>query len=192
MAFRFDVKKAAQVVAKLLHLAGKDHANLMWTLKLIYIADRESLRQYGTPISGDEAWALPNGPVPTTIYDLFKPGHDFPSDEDDPEVGAWRKWFQRDGYTFAIREDPGDGELAPFEEAILRQVVAAHGAKSQFELVDLTHEFPEWRTNQVRGSSARIPLADILEAVGRADSVEMVIQAQREEAYFDRLFGSRR
>lgn len=41
-------------------------------MKLLFFADFLHFEKYGRPIIGDEYYHLPNGPVPTTSYDLYK------------------------------------------------------------------------------------------------------------------------
>lgn len=41
-------------------------------VKLLFFADFLHFERYGRPIIGDEYYHLPEGPVPTTSYDLYK------------------------------------------------------------------------------------------------------------------------
>ena len=49
----FNEKRTAQAAAFLLHQAG-GRLPLLKLMKLLYLAERESLRLYGEPISGDK------------------------------------------------------------------------------------------------------------------------------------------
>ena len=188
MGYVFHAKKAAQLVGCLMRVAGKQQVNIMWILKLLYLADRESLRETGRPISGDSHVAMPHGPVLSAIYDLTKTAADFPPPGDDPGADLWRAHFRRAHHDLELVADPGDEKLSPYEEDVIRRVYERYGERSPFALRDLTHELPEWRNNEVGDSSAPISIEDILEAVGREDLVDEARQQAREEAYFDRIF----
>src|SRR5687768_6342636 len=69
--FRFDPMKAIQAAALLMKQHGGQMSRLR-LLKLLYIADRESLAETLHPITGDHAAALDHGPVPSQTYDLLK------------------------------------------------------------------------------------------------------------------------
>ena len=62
----FNELKTAQASAYLLHKAGgtMEHLKLM---KLLYLADRLSWKEYDKSITGDEYYSLPYGPVPYGI-----------------------------------------------------------------------------------------------------------------------------
>jgi uncharacterized phage-associated protein len=61
----FSEQKVAQMAAFFLH-EGRDCMPLLKLIKLLYLADRESLRLHGMPISGDLVVAMPHGPVLST------------------------------------------------------------------------------------------------------------------------------
>src|SRR5690554_1717133 len=46
--------------------------DILRAFKILYFANKEHLALYGRPIIEDEFCALPNGPVPSKIYDAVK------------------------------------------------------------------------------------------------------------------------
>ena len=71
MRFVFNEEKAAQAAAYLIRLHG-GRINLMALLKLLYLADRQSLLATGQTITGDQRVSMPHGPVLSRIYDSAK------------------------------------------------------------------------------------------------------------------------
>ena len=67
----FNYKKSAQALN---YLANKNGGTLnkMKAIKLIWLADRLNLRKYGRSITGDDYYALPNGPVPSATRDILE------------------------------------------------------------------------------------------------------------------------
>ena len=71
MVIPFDTLKIVQAAAVLL----KEEAGQMTRLrllKLLYIADRESLAETLRPISGDDVVAMDHGPVLSSTYKLIR------------------------------------------------------------------------------------------------------------------------
>ena len=65
--FQFDLDKAIEAIACVVRRLGPiDKLRLM---KLLYIADRDSFLPNARPITGDELYALPWGPVPSGCLD---------------------------------------------------------------------------------------------------------------------------
>ena len=58
----FNEKKAAQVAAFFL-LRGKNQLNLLKLMKLMYLAERNSLAKFGEPMIGDRLYSMEHGPV---------------------------------------------------------------------------------------------------------------------------------
>ena len=104
----FRAEKAVQLVGCLMRTAGRKRANIMWLLKLLYLADRESLRETGRPISGDRHYTLPHGPVLSKIYNLMNTAEDFPEQGEDPDADQWRKHFRRVRHELEPVADTGE------------------------------------------------------------------------------------
>jgi len=50
---------------------GRGQMSKVKLMKLLYLAERESCRRYGEPISGDTLLSTPGGPVLSTTQDLM-------------------------------------------------------------------------------------------------------------------------
>jgi len=176
MFSHFQPEKAVQAAAVLLRAQGSREMDYMRLLKLLYIADRESLKRIGRPIIGNKPVAMKNGPLHSGVYDLIKGTH--------PNEGAWSKYIARVGYTVRQIEDPGVLELSEIEIEILNDVVDRYHTSTTWDLVELSHTFGEWEKNYVEGTSTPIPLEDILVGVGlSSDAIaEMLKDFQESQA----------
>lgn len=181
MHFRFKLRKTLQAVAVLLRNEPSQRTNYMRLLKLLYIADRECLKESGRSITGDGFVAMKRGPVPSQSYDLIRGRH-----LQSPE---WSASVRKNGYNIELARDPGLAELSRFEIDILQRVSERHAGNDEWEMVEITHGFEEWRKNDPGDSSRPIPLEDILEAVGRSADEASIAQDAKDEAAFDRVFG---
>src|SRR5271155_4089348 len=70
--FPLKVLKTIQAIGVLLRADGVKRMNYMRLLKLLYMADRESLRETGRPITGGPVTAMERGPVLEEVYDLIR------------------------------------------------------------------------------------------------------------------------
>lgn len=143
MRFTFNEKKTAQAAAHLLRKGGGE-MNYMKLIKLLYLADRQSLLARGLLISGDRLVAMKRGPVLSRVLNLIKKGT-----ADDGH--AWSQYISAP-QDYEVRVQPtadcSGSELSPFETSILDRVFADFGHLTPWELVDRLHErdsFPEWR-----------------------------------------------
>jgi len=176
--FSFDERKAAAAAAYLLSLEGK-RMNYMRLLKLLYLAERQSLATLRMPIIGDTPFSMDQGPVLSRVYDLIRANN---------AVGPWGEVIERDTtYEVRLKAVPDFGALSDAEIALLRQASELYRTHDQWALSDMTHDFPEWE--DPNGSSIEIPLERILQAFNKTeDEVECVRQNAREHVYFDHLF----
>jgi uncharacterized phage-associated protein len=91
-----------QAAAVLLKEAGGKMTRLR-LLKLLYIADRESIAETFQPITGDDVVAMDHGPVLSKTYRLIRR-------ELQPGNVIWDKYIAQDGNrNHALVDHPGDG-----------------------------------------------------------------------------------
>ena len=181
-AFKFD--KAIQAAAYLLRRESSHQMNYMRLLKILYIADRESIRLTGRPITGDRVAAMKQGPVLSEILDLIQGVH--------LRYPEWAEFIQRDEYNVRLVREPGLANLSRFEIETLERVAEEHRSHDEWGMVEFTHEFPEWQKNDP-GDSMRmnwIPFGDVLEAVERSADLTEIEEDAKADRAFARLFGA--
>jgi len=178
--FHFDFDKAVQAAGCLLQAETPPKMEYMRLLKLLYIADRESLRETGVPVTGDVVYAMKQGPVLSKVYDLIKGEHLRSRD--------WDRFIKRSGYQVELVDQPGNGRLCRYEIEKLNEISERYFFKDTFEISEETHAFQEWQRNSVTQGQKEIPLTDILEAVGRAEDAESVAREADTSASFARAF----
>lgn len=72
----YNPVKAAQVIAYLaLKTPGKS-LDILKSVKLVYLADRESIARYGAPILNERRESMPHGPVNSQTYSHMNGEHD--------------------------------------------------------------------------------------------------------------------
>ena len=90
--------------------------------KVLFFADRDHLRAYGRPVTGDVYIAMPDGPVPSHVYDMVKGNLDFFGD---PEAIA--RFHQRARRRSRGVGDPlGRGGLIEWRVALRARSPATH------------------------------------------------------------------
>ena len=173
--FVFNERKTAQAAAYLLSL-HKGTLNYMVLIKLLYLADRESLVGTGTPITGDKMVSMPRGPVLSIVLDLINMGKKDPRD--------WYDYISEpENYKVSLqKESPENDELSKFEIGILDDINQKFGHLDQWQLQEYTHTLPEWE--DPKGSSYPI-LPETLLQVSSIPSNEIKrISEQAEELWF--------
>lgn len=179
----FNEKRTAQAAAFMLHCAG-GRLPLLKLMKLLYLAERESLRKFGEPISGDKLVSMPHGPVLSKTLDMM-------NGWGGNSQGGWNAWIEdKAGHDLALRDpsmirSPEQDllELSDGDLEILYLVWEKFGHLGKYELVELTHssECPEWEDPY--GSSKPIPLDRLLQAVGYdGEALQSVLQHLEEQA----------
>jgi uncharacterized phage-associated protein len=177
MQLRFNFEKSLQAAGVLLRLE-EGRMPYLKLLKLLYIADRESLAESASPITGDRVYAMKFGPVPSHIYALIKGGG--------PRFDEWEKCIQTQGYAVKLAADPGRGKLSRGEIEKLTEVSDRLRNKDHWELSEPTHDFPDWKQHWpdgAEGGAYAIPWEDILEAQG--EGIETIRVVEEEEAARD-------
>jgi uncharacterized phage-associated protein len=134
-------KKATQAL-NLLARKKDGKINKMKAIKLIFLADRLHLRKYGRPIVGDMYWAMKLGPVGSLTKNVAE------LSSISEEALAYAKKYikpideKKQVITSLKKEDLGVFSKTDIE--CIESVYNKFSDKDQFELAEITHEFPEW------------------------------------------------
>ncbi len=180
MPFTFFPEKITQAAAIILSDSPNATMSYMKLIKLMYIADRESIAETRSPITGDRPVAMRHGPVLSTLYDYIML-------RDVPGVEIWEEFIQTHGLELRLVDSPGDDRLCPYETEKLREITRRHKDDSQWDVRNLTHDFAEWKRNDPGHSSQDIPLRHIADALGIED-IDELLQEREDSEYFTELF----
>lgn len=137
----FDHKKATQVIN---YLAKKEGGQIdkLKLIKLAYFADRYHLRKYGRPIANDTYFAMPLGPVGSSVKDIVE-FSDFLAEE---EVAYAQQYVARGARPNTI-VSVADVDVGVFSKSDLEALDFSYtqfGQLAVLRLVDATHRYPEW------------------------------------------------
>lgn len=136
----FNYKKAVQT---LVFFAEKESSiiNKMKAFKLIWLSDRLHLRKYGRPILNDVYFALPKGPVPSTIKDLAD-NSDFLADTEKELREKFIENISR--FDIKAKDKLQINVFSQSDLEVMHLVYTNFGSLNEFQLSDLSHEYPEW------------------------------------------------
>jgi uncharacterized phage-associated protein len=137
----FNYKKAVQTLAFFAQKEG-GVVSKMKVFKLIWLSDRLHLRKYGRPILNDVYFALPKGPIPSSTKDLAD-NSDFLADTEK----ELREQFIENESRFAIKvkKEPQINVFSQSDLEVMNLVYADFGSLNEFQLSDLSHDYPEWK-----------------------------------------------
>jgi uncharacterized phage-associated protein len=71
MYLRFDSQKAIQAIGVILRNHPHTWASKLRILKLLYIAERESIQETGHPIIGSRVVAMDHGPLHSRVLEMI-------------------------------------------------------------------------------------------------------------------------
>lgn len=184
----YDLCKAAQAAAFFAIKSG-GVINVLKLSKLMYLAERESMRRYDEPMFFDGLASMPDGPVASITLNFIN-GENM-SPEWSSVVGA------RIGYDIPLARknitiDDLD-HLSRADRGILQNLWDRFGSWDRFQLRDWTHvpeNIPEWQDPE--GSSRSIAHATVFEALDKRDAEKLhedVLEMRRLHRVLDRAAG---
>ncbi len=182
--FRFDLLKTIQATAFLIRQPGKDQSAYLKLMKLLYLAERESLLETGHPFTGDKTYAMKHGPALSATCDLMN------GTERD---GLWERYLRGTGdHELEIVEDPGVDRLCKYECEKLADIAHRYSDKDRWETRDDTHHLPEWEKNNPGDSRKLIMVKHILAAEGKEKMLRQIMRDAKAEGRFWGVLGGER
>lgn len=173
----FDERKAAQAAAFLLDQASGKRMPLLKLMKLLYLADRRSIDQFGHPITFDAMVSMPHGPVLSQTLDLING-----ATESKPE--GWEHWIaDRAEHQVSVRRGVSVSrdsllDLSDADVDTLATTWAQFGQMTKWQLRDYTHQHcPEWK--DPAGSSNPIRYQDVLVALNKSPEQVQALTERR-------------
>lgn len=160
MSLRFDETKATQAAAFFLEKRG-GRMHYLKLVKLLYLADRAALLNWGLPITTDRYVSMDHGPVVSRIYSLMT--------EDRPKP-IWSQYISAPlgEYEVALIKAAPTDRLSRAEEKLLSEIHDQYGHWNRWKIVDFVHTLPEWQ--DPHGSAFPIHVRDILKAGGEDET----------------------
>ena len=149
-------KKIIQALAYIAYQQPGHKVNSMKAYKLLWLADRYHLRQFGRTITGDVFFALPHGVVPSDAKNVVE--HQIthiPTDEEYRD-----KYIKRLGkYSYQAITEPDIMVFSDSDQEALDKILQAYGTLDQYKLEELSHKFPEWLAYKAKLEAAGTPKA---------------------------------
>lgn len=157
----FSDQKVAQIAAFFLGQAqgAMPHLKL---IKLMYLADRESMARFDVPMTDDRPVSMPHGPVLSSTLNLIK---------GTSRSDAWSHWIsplENHEVRLACEIETLDDldELSKADLSVMESVWQQFGHMSKYQLRDYTHKhLPEW--HDPNGSSKDIDIRETFQALGQ-------------------------
>ena len=141
-----NYKAAIQAVDYIVKRASPDSLlDKLTILKLLFFAERYSLRKYFQSITNDQFCAMRCGPVASATYDIISFKDTVPIEQKDYAKDIISKippYFVKSNGSLLIRDDYD--ELSDTDIEALDFSIEQFGQYSSSKLIDITHKYKEW------------------------------------------------
>lgn len=128
-------KKSVQAINYIARKTEGNSINRLKMLKLLWIADRYHLLNYGRMILKDRYYAMEHGPVASETYDI--------SQEDTNQY--IEKYLTPSFYDVKSIQETDKKFFSESDIEVLDLVWDKFGHLSRWQLRDITHHYPEWK-----------------------------------------------
>ncbi len=176
MFVKFDVDRCIEATGVLFSITETKMMSRMRLLKLLYLANRRSLKETGDPIVDDDAFAMKDGPVLSHTYDLIKG-----VEQDEKAQSMWNERFKVvDRILIQMLSNPGSDHLSDYDVETLVDIASEWNEYGDYDISELTHTFDEYKRHW-NGAvpSERISEIDLLQGIGftREESLALLKEA---------------
>src|SRR3954466_3758333 len=138
LRFQFDEKKGVEALT---YIASKwPGVTAFFAAKVLFFAEKAHLNRYGRPIVADTFIAMPNGPVPSTLYDFVRGNLGLAGDPD-----AFKAAIDTSAYPrVTVRAEPDFQALSESDLECLDDAIAFCRPLEFGHLSTLTHQEKAW------------------------------------------------
>ena len=143
----FEYQKAVQAINFFARQFPGKHISKLHVLKLVFLADRYHLRKYGRLITNDSYLAMSYGPVASSVKDIAEQSEFLCRTE---RAYASNFFNKADPTSHSIRsiKEYDKTVFSQTDIEALQFVINSFRHVSIHELVDFTHQFPEWKKHE--------------------------------------------
>jgi len=175
LRFQFNEKKGVEALT---YVASKwPGVTAFFAAKVLFFAEKKHLNLYSRPIVGDTFIAMPNGPVPSTLYDFIKGKLD---QAGDPDAVMAALGVERDPYPrITAKRTPDLDALSPSDLECLDEAMAFCRGHGFGTLSNLTHQERAWSEAPANGPMDYEHMID-----GEGDNRDAVVAEAREFAAY--------
>lgn len=138
-----DAQKTINMLGYLAKKQEDEAMNCMKAYKLIWLADRYHLRNYGRTITGDRYFAMQRGLVPSDTKNIVE--------GENPRLLADhnlnKEAIQHDKKSFSYRfiADIDQDVFSESDREVMDLIWNTFGVLDQWQLSELSHKAPEWK-----------------------------------------------
>jgi uncharacterized phage-associated protein len=175
LRFQFNERKGVEALT---YVASKwPGVTAFFASKILYFAEKKHLNRYSRPIVGDTFIAMPNGPVPSSLYDFIKGRLD---QAGDPDAIMGALLVERDPYLrIAAQRDPDTEVLSLSDIECLDEAIDFCRSHTFAALSGLTHQERAWAEAPVNGP---MDYEHMIDGEGE-DREEIIAEAKEFAAY---------
>ena len=168
---------------------NKTEIDLIKIHKYFYFSEKEHLKTYLRPIFGDTYIAMPEGPVPSLVYDILKwlRAGENPFLQGILEVvakNAISSLKVYDRYFVAPLRKPDLKKFSKSELEVMKNIFEKYHAYSSKDLSSLSHNEPAWKNARKNGCNEM----DFSEIIGDKEAWEYIEQQNEEARAFHASF----
>lgn len=149
-----NTRKIIQALGYLVSRQSDKKMDNMKAYKLLWLADRYHLRQYGRTITGDDYFALPYGAVPSNAKCILE--------EQNTKLYHCKNWADEylnilPNHQYANKKEPDMSVFSDSDIQVMNLIIENFNHLSALELSNLSHQFPEWKyyENKLRNENAK-------------------------------------
>ena len=131
--FPFDRLKAAESASEFIRLAG-GKISVLKLVKLMYLLDRESLKERNIPVVGGEYFSMPHGPVTSEVLNSI-------NHERGEGGGHWSELISKRSVWREVRaiHQSSNENLSPYELSMIQRLHDQHKSRNKYQLRDWCH-----------------------------------------------------